>query len=68
MLAYLAGQLSVGNDPLKIAINQQPSGKHGVMPCSGTVVRRRGNMLKTASNLSRASQIRLKRKKSFSND
>ena len=61
-LAYLMGQVSVGVDPLEEAMNRrhQP-GKHGVMPCSGSVVRKRGNAFKTAikssSSLAHVSRI-----------
>ena len=65
-LAYLMGQVSVGVDPLEEAMDRrhQP-GKHGVMPCSGSVIRKRTNAfksaIKTTSSLSRVSQIRLRK-------
>lgn len=61
-LAYLMGQVSAGVDPLEEAMDRrhQP-GKHGVMPCSGSVVRKRTNAFKTTSSLSRVSQIRLRK-------
>ena len=65
-LAYLMGQVSVGVDPLEEAMDRrhQP-GKHGVMPCSGSVVRKRTNAfksaIKTTSSLTHASQIRLRK-------
>lgn len=65
-LAYLMGQVSVGVDPPEEAMDRrhQP-GKHGVMLCSGSVIRKRTNAfksaIKTTSNLSRVSQIRLRK-------
>ena len=60
-LAYLMGQVSVGIDPLEAMDRRHQPGKHGVIPCSGPVVRKR-NAFKTTSSLSRASQIRLRKK------
>ena len=65
-LAYLMGQVSVGVDPLEEAMDRrhQP-GKHCVMPCSGSVVRKRTNAfksaIKTTSSLTHTRQTRLRK-------